>query len=168
MARINLLPWREAERKRRQQEFGLMVLAGVVIAMLGVVGAHMQINSEINAQSQRNAYLQREIDVVEQQIAEIRDLGKTKASLLARMNIIQELQSSRPQIVHLFDEIVTTMPEGVFLDQIDTKRRTRLSWWDRPNPMPGFRLLCEILNDQGGWENPGLILLRVKRRQERV
>jgi type IV pilus assembly protein PilN len=118
MARINLLPWREVERKRRQQEFGLMVLAGAVIAMLGVVGAHMQINSEVDAQSQRNAYLQREIDVVEQQIAEIRDLGKTKASLLARMNIIQELQSSRPQIVHLFDEIVTTIPEGVFLDQI--------------------------------------------------
>ena len=118
MARINLLPWREAERKRRQQEFGLMVLAGVVVTILGLVGAHMQIESEINAQSQRNTYLQREIDLVEQQIAEIRELDKTKASLLARMNIIQELQSSRPQIVHLFDEIVSTLPEGVHLDKI--------------------------------------------------
>jgi type IV pilus assembly protein PilN len=118
MARINLLPWREAERKRRQQEFGLMVLAGAVISILGLVGAHVHIDSEIDAQSQRNAYLQREIDLVEQQIAEIRDLEKTKASLLARMNIIQELQSSRPQIVHLFDEVVETLPEGVFLDVI--------------------------------------------------
>lgn len=118
MARINLLPWREAERKKRQQEFGLMILAGAVISVIGVVGIHMQIDSEINAQAQRNGYLQGEIDRVDQQIAEIRDLGKTKASLLARMNIIQELQSSRPQIVHLFDEIVSTLPDGVFLDKI--------------------------------------------------
>jgi type IV pilus assembly protein PilN len=118
MARINLLPWREAERKRRQKEFGMMVLAGVGITMLGLVGTHMQIESEIGAQSQRNTYLQQEIAIVEQQIAEIRDLGKTKASLLARMHIIQELQSSRPQIVHLFDEIVATIPEGVYLDDI--------------------------------------------------
>ncbi|MEN8177915.1 MAG: PilN domain-containing protein [Pseudomonadota bacterium] len=118
MARINLLPWREAERKRRQQEFGMMVLSGVVITIFLLVGAHMQIESQINAQAQRNAFLQREIDIVEQQIAEIRDLGKTKASLLARMNIIQELQSSRPQIVHLFDEVVSTLPDGVFLDLI--------------------------------------------------
>ena len=95
-----------------------MVLASAVITVLGLVGAHMQVESEISAQSQRNAYLQREIDLVEQQIAEIRDLSKTKASLLARMNIIQELQSSRPQIVHLFDEIVSTLPDGVYLDKI--------------------------------------------------
>ena len=118
MARINLLPWREAERKRRQQEFGVMILTAVIITALILVAAHLQIESEITAQSQRNAYLQKETDVVEQQIAEIRDLGKTKASLLARMNIIQELQSSRPQIVHLFDEIVSTLPEGVFLDAV--------------------------------------------------
>ncbi len=118
MARINLLPWREAERKRRQKDFGLMVLAAVVMTIFLLVGAHMQIESQINAQAQRNAFLQQEIDIVEQQITEIRDLGKTKASLLARMNIIQELQSSRPQIVHLFDEIVSILPDGVFLDVI--------------------------------------------------
>ena len=119
MARINLLPWREAERKKRQQEFGLLVLAGVLITVVALVAAHMQIESMIQAQNQRNAYLEREIAVVERQISEIRDLGKTKASLLARMNIIQELQSSRPQIVHLFDEVVTTLPDGVFLDRIE-------------------------------------------------
>ncbi len=118
MARINLLPWREAERKKRQKDFGLMVLTGVVMTIFLLVGAHMQIESQIKAQSQRNAYLQSEIDVVERQIAEIRDLGKTKSSLLARMNIIQELQSSRPQIVHLFDEVVSTIPDGVFLDHV--------------------------------------------------
>lgn len=118
MARINLLPWREAERKKRQQEFGLMVMGAVVLTAVAVVGAHMQIESQIKAQGKRNAFLQREIDVVEQQIAEIRDLGKTKASLLARMNIIQELQSSRPQVVHLFDEMVSTLPEGVYFNNV--------------------------------------------------
>jgi type IV pilus assembly protein PilN len=118
MARINLLPWREAERKRRQQEFGLLVFVAALMTLLLLVVTHLQIESMINAQTQRNAYLQREIDLVERQITEIRDLGKTKASLLARMNIIQELQSSRPQIVHLFDEIVSTMPVGVYLDLI--------------------------------------------------
>jgi len=118
MARINLLPWREAERKRRQKDFGMLVLTGVLLTILGLIGAHMQLGSMVDAQEQRNTYLQHEIAKVDRQISEIRDLGKTKASLLARMNIIQELQSSRPQIVHLFDEIVNTLPDGVFLDSI--------------------------------------------------
>ncbi len=65
MARINLLPWREAERKKRQHDFGVMVLGAVVLSALAVVGAHMQIESQIKAQGKRNAFLQREIDVVE-------------------------------------------------------------------------------------------------------
>ncbi|MCU7904353.1 MAG: PilN domain-containing protein [Candidatus Thiodiazotropha sp. (ex Epidulcina cf. delphinae)] len=118
MARINLLPWREAERKQRQKEFGLTVLAGALFSVFVVFAIHMVIEGWITAQNQRNTFLQREIDAVEKQIREIRDLDKTKQNLLARMNIIQELQSSRPQIVHLFDEIVTTLPDGVYLDQV--------------------------------------------------
>ncbi|MCU7917698.1 MAG: PilN domain-containing protein [Candidatus Thiodiazotropha sp. (ex Dulcina madagascariensis)] len=118
MARINLLPWREAERKQRQKEFGLMVLAGGLFSVFIVFAIHMFIESWITAQNQRNAFLQQEIDAVEKKIREIRDLDKTKQNLLARMNIIQELQSSRPQIVHLFDEIVTTLPDGVYLNEV--------------------------------------------------
>jgi len=121
MARINLLPWREAERKRRQQEFGLMVLGGVFLTGLAVFGTHMQFQSMIKAQNQRNAYLKQEIAVVERQIREIQDLDKTKQNLLARMNVIQELQSSRPQIVHLFDEVVTILPDGVYLTTLQQK-----------------------------------------------
>ncbi|MES9852782.1 MAG: PilN domain-containing protein [Candidatus Thiodiazotropha sp. L084R] len=118
MARINLLPWREAERKERQKEFGMMVLAGALLSAFAVYGVHSIIQSQIEAQDQRNNYLKQEIKAVEKQISEIRDLDKTKQNLLARMNIIQELQSSRPQIVHLFDEVVTTLPDGVYLDTI--------------------------------------------------
>ncbi|MES9833562.1 MAG: PilN domain-containing protein [Candidatus Thiodiazotropha sp. LLP2] len=119
MARINLLPWREAERKERQKEFGMMVLAGALLSAFAVYGVHSIIQSQIEAQNQRNNYLKQEIKTVEKQISEIRDLDKTKQNLLARMNIIQELQSSRPQIVHLFDEVVTTLPDGVYLDEIE-------------------------------------------------
>ncbi|MEW8221473.1 MAG: pilus assembly protein PilN, partial [Candidatus Thiodiazotropha taylori] len=97
MARINLLPWREAERKERQKEFGMMVLAGALFSALAVYGVHSIIQSQIEAQNQRNNFLKQEIKTVEKQISEIRDLDKTKQNLLARMNIIQELQSSRPQ-----------------------------------------------------------------------
>lgn len=68
MARINLLPWREAERKERQKEFGLMVLAGALLSAFVVFGIHLLIQSQIEAQNQRNAYLQREIDAVKKQI----------------------------------------------------------------------------------------------------
>ena len=77
MARINLLPWREAERKRRQQEFGLMVLGGVLLTGLAIFGIHMQFESMITAQNQRNSYLKQEIKQVERQIREIKELDKT-------------------------------------------------------------------------------------------
>jgi type IV pilus assembly protein PilN len=118
MARINLLPWREAERKKRQQEFGLMVLGGVLLTGLAILGIHTQFESMISAQQQRNSFLEKEIKVVERQIREIQELDKTKQNLLARMNVIQELQSSRPQIVHLFDEVVSIMPDGVYLTSL--------------------------------------------------
>lgn len=118
MARINLLPWREAERKKRQQEFGFMVLGGVLLTGLAILGIHMQYESMITAQNQRNSFLKQEIEVVERQIREIKELDKTKQNLLARMNVIQELQSSRPQIVHLFDEVVTVLPDGLYLSAL--------------------------------------------------
>ena len=121
MARINLLPWREAERKRRQQEFGMMVLGGVLLTGLAVFGTHMQFESMITAQNQRNEFLKQEIQKVEADIREIEELDKTKQNLLARMNVIQELQSSRPQIVHLFDEVVSILPDGVYLTSVEQK-----------------------------------------------
>jgi type IV pilus assembly protein PilN len=121
MARINLLPWREAERKERQKEFGLMVAGGALISALLVYAAYQLFESHIEAQNQRNSYLEGEIRVVEKQIREISDLEKTRKKLEDRMDKIQKLQGSRPQIVHLFDEIVTTLPDGVFLEGIEQK-----------------------------------------------
>jgi type IV pilus assembly protein PilN len=121
MARINLLPWREAERKQRQQEFGLMVLAGVLLTGLAIFGIHMQFESMIKAQNQRNSFLKKEIAKVERQIMEIENLDKTRQKLEDRIKVIQELQSSRPQIVHLFDDVVTVLPDGVYLSSLTQK-----------------------------------------------
>ena len=115
MPRINLLPWREAERKRRQREFLIAVggafVAGIVVVMLTV----FVFNQRIDYQKERNQRLESEIVVLEQSITEIDGLERQKERLLARMEIIERLQGSRPEIVHLFDELTRQLPEGVYL-----------------------------------------------------
>jgi len=115
MPRINLLPWREAERKKRQRDFGV-ALAGGVVAAVGAVLITMFIFSQmISNQESRNERLTAEIVELEKSITEIDGLERQKERLLARMEIIEQLQKSRPEIVHLFDEIARQLPEGVYL-----------------------------------------------------
>ncbi|MAL04031.1 MAG: fimbrial protein [Arenimonas sp.] len=118
MARINLLPWRAERRKQRQKEFvtmlGLSAVVGVLISFLIVV----YYNGQIEGQQERNQYLRDEIAAVDAQIVEIEALDKKKANLLARKQVIEELQASRSQMVHLFDQLVRTIPEGVRLNSI--------------------------------------------------
>lgn len=118
MARINLLPWRETLRTQRKREFGLMLVGGAIIAGL-LVGYWYWFNEgRIDYQNKRNAYLRSQIAAVDEQIKEINKLEKTRKQLVGRMNVIQNLQASRPQVVHLFDELVSTIPDGVFLTQM--------------------------------------------------
>ncbi|MBB1125665.1 PilN domain-containing protein [Thiospirillum jenense] len=118
MARINLLPWREVERQRRQRDF--VTLIGISVAATIVIGIAVQIQfaHAIEAQTTRNNLLSKEIAQLEAKIKKIEELEKRKQDLLARMGIIQQLQESRPTIVRLFDELVRVMPEGVFLDSL--------------------------------------------------
>jgi type IV pilus assembly protein PilN len=113
MARINLLPWREWERERRQKEFlgnlaGVLVLAGMLVFAGGWF-----LDKSVENQEARNNFLQTEINALDAQIAEIRDLQRKRAELLARMQVIQELQGNRPIIVRVFDEMVHTLAKGV-------------------------------------------------------
>jgi len=112
---INLLPWRETLRKERQQRFVLAALGSVVAAGGLFYLFHNYVGGLIDNQNSRNDYLQQEIVQVDKRIKEVRDLEAEKARLLERMNIIQELQASRPQVVHVFDEMVRTVPEGIYL-----------------------------------------------------
>lgn len=117
MARINLLPWRENLRRQRQREFGLMLVGGLVVSLLGVAWWHFYNEGLMDHQQRRNAFLEREIAVVDKQINEIQAIERTRSQLIARMNVIQDLQVSRPQVVHLFDELVETIPEGAVLTE---------------------------------------------------
>jgi len=116
MPRINLLPWREEERKQRQQDF-MVAMAGSVIAGISVVGlTWFAFSQMVDGQRARNQRLETEIVELEKSITGIDGLERQKERLLARMEIIEELQRSRPEIVHLFDEIARQLPEGVYLN----------------------------------------------------
>ncbi|NNF40479.1 MAG: pilus assembly protein PilN [Woeseiaceae bacterium] len=115
MPSINLLPWREAERKKRQREFGVAVGGAVVAAIAAVIATIFAYSQMIDSQEARNERLTNEIVELEKSITEIDGLERQKERLLARMEIIEELQKSRPEIVHLFEELVRQLPEGVYL-----------------------------------------------------
>jgi type IV pilus assembly protein PilN len=118
MPRINLLPWREQERKVRRREF-LVAAGGAVIASLVLLGAGKLLYAGLTeAQIEKNNLLKKEIVKLDAQIADIQDLENRKQRLVARMEIIEKLQRKRPEIVHLFDEIVKTVPEGIYLTTI--------------------------------------------------
>ena len=113
MANINLLPWREWERERKQKEF-LTQLGGVlIVGVLIIVSAGQYLDAAIEGQEGRNTYLSGKIKVLDERIAEIQMLRKQRADLLARMRVINELQGNRPVIVRVFDEVVQTLAKGV-------------------------------------------------------
>jgi type IV pilus assembly protein PilN len=118
MARINLLPWRAERRKQRQKDamvmLALSALAAVALSFL-IVGFY---NAQIDGQNERNDFLKARITEVDKQIAEIEELDKKKSKLLARKEVIEKLQANRSQMVHLFDSLVRTIPDGVVLTSI--------------------------------------------------
>ncbi len=114
MAKINLLPWREWDRERKQKEFltNLGVVIGIAAALVYSFGLYL--NGSIDTQLKRNTYLDGKISVLNERIKEIEDLRATREQLLSRMRVIQELQGNRPVIVRVFDEMVRTLSDGVY------------------------------------------------------
>jgi type IV pilus assembly protein PilN len=121
MAQINLLPWRDARREELKRQF-LTILGLVAIgAILLVVLADRVVNAQIDHQRARNAYLQENIRELDKQVAEIRDLQRKRNQLIDRMRVIQELQGNRPIIVRIFDQLVRTVPDGVFYNRVQAQ-----------------------------------------------
>jgi type IV pilus assembly protein PilN len=118
MPRINLLPWREQERKVRRREFGVALGGAAIAGIIFVLGGKVLYSSWIDSQNAKNGLLKKEIVKLDAQIADIQDLENRKQRLVARMEIIEKLQRKRPEIVHLFDELVKTVPEGIYLTQL--------------------------------------------------
>lgn len=118
MAKINLLPWREERRQELKRQF-FIVLAGVVLLGAGAVYlVNMQVEAQIDNQNRRNDFITQETHKLDAQIKEIAELKKQRASLIERMKIIQDLQGNRPVIVQIFDELVRTVPDGVFYKKL--------------------------------------------------
>ena len=118
MPRINLLPWREAQRRERKLHFTVALGGATVAAVAFTFVAYLMLDSTISAQQHRNNMLRNEIKVLDKEIEEINSLESDKQRFIARMEIIEKLQHSRPEIVHLFDEIVRTLPDGVYLTSV--------------------------------------------------
>jgi type IV pilus assembly protein PilN len=118
MPRINLLPWREQERKVRRREFGVALGGAAIAGIIFVLGGKLLYTSWTDSQNAKNTLLKNEIKKLDAQIADIQDLENRKQRLVARMEIIEKLQRKRPEIVHLFDELVKTVPEGIYLTQL--------------------------------------------------
>ncbi len=161
MARINLLPWRAERRKLRQKEFlGMLGLAAALALLISFLIV-MYFSGQLEGQQNRNNYLSEQIVLVDQQILEIEELDKKKANLLARKQVIEQLQASRSEMVHLFDELVRTIPEGVRLSSIKQSGQTlTLEGLAQSNA----RVSSYMRNlDESAWmSNPDLTVIEAK------
>ncbi len=118
MANINLLPWREQQRRERNQTTLLMCVGVWAIAGLIVFAAKTFMDSRIDRQEARNQFIQTEINKLSKVIKEIESLKEKRDALLSRIEVIQNLQQNRSQIVHVFDDLVNKLPNGVYYDNI--------------------------------------------------
>ncbi len=118
MIQINLLPWREHAREQRRKQFFVAVGVAVVVGVLLAFGGYSYMSTLIDHQQTRNQMLEREIRELDRQIARIEDLDEQRENLIARMEVIQTLQARRPEAVHLFDQLVATLPAGTYLNEV--------------------------------------------------
>lgn len=118
MPRINLLPWRDQQRRDRKLAFFVALGGAAALAAIAAFIAYLLLGSMIDAQEHRNERLRAQIKVLDKQIEEINDLEAQKQKFISRMQIIEKLQSSRPEVVHLFDELVKEMPDGTYLTSV--------------------------------------------------
>lgn len=164
MARINLLPWRAERRKQRQREFytmlGLAAVAGVLMSLL----LYFYYDGQVSGQNERNAYLEAEIAKVKEQNKEIDRLDSQKKRLLDRKKVIEELQGKRSQMVHLFDALVRTIPDGVVLTALKQEGET-LTLEGRTQSNARVSTYMRNLESSGWMSNPELSVIEAKAQE---
>jgi type IV pilus assembly protein PilN len=162
MPRINLLPWRDEERKERKVKF-LVALGGAVIgAALAAFVGYLLMDSMVSAQDMRNARLKEEIAELDKQIEKINSLEADKARFIARMEVIEKLQRSRPEIVHIFDEISKQLPDGVYLTAI-TQTGTRLKFEGVAQSSTRVSAFMRNIDGSSYLKNPELEVVETKK-----
>ena len=161
MARINLLPWRAERRKLRQKEFMAMLGAAAVAAAVASFLIWMFYNGQISGQKERNDYLREQIAQVDAKIKEIEILDQKKAKLLARKEVIEKLQANRSQMVHLFDSLVRTIPDGVTLTSIQQDGE-QLTLKGRSQSNARVSTYMRNLESSGWMTNPELSVIEAR------
>lgn len=159
--KINLLPWRAELREQRKREFGGMLVLALVAGAGVWFGVHTHLNGQIAHQENRNEFLRDEIAQLDKQILKIKDLEKTKQQLLARMQVIQELQQGRPQIVHVFEQLVRTVPDGLYLTKV-SESGNKLSIDGMAESNGRISNYMESLEDSAWLKNPNLQIIEVR------
>ena len=161
MPNINLLPWREELRKQRQQNFGIAMVVALALAALVGFSVNLYWDSRIAHQNERNARLEAEIAELDLQIEAIAGLERMKDRLLARMEVIEQLQRTRPESVHLFDQIVRVLPDGVFYDSMQQDGR-RVEFEGTAESNARVSTLMRNIESSPWLEDPGLEIVERK------
>lgn len=165
MAKINLLPWREELRKQKQKDF-VAVMGLSALATIGLlIAVHLYIEGLQEYQGQRNQLLEAEIKQLDVQIAKIHDIEETKRKLLAKIDVIQKLQESRPEIVHLFEEVPKTAPDGVYLTKL-TQTGTALTFIGKTQSNARVSAFMRAI-DASRWLNaPKVIVIQTQAKKD--
>ena len=161
MARINLLPWRAERRKQRQKEFAAMVGASAIVAVVLAFALVSYYNAQISGQEERNTFLRAQITQVDAQIAEIQALDEKKSKLLARKEVIEQLQANRSKMVHLFDSLVRTIPDGVVLTSVQ-QEGDKLTLQGRSQSNARVSTYMRMLENAGWMTKPELSIIEAR------
>jgi len=159
MIRINLLPHREERRKQQQQQFIILLVGVVVIGAAVWFVVRSYLDEQLGTQQARNQYLQAEIVKLDKQIAEIQKLKEQTAALLARKRVVETLQSNRSEVVHLLDQLVRQLPDGVYLKAVK-QTGTRVTITGLTESQARVSTLMRNLESSPQLENPGLVEIK--------
>ena len=156
MIRINLLPHRAEKRRARQIQFIALSVISLVLAALLVGFVQVAISTQISYQERRNAYLKQETAVLDKQIEEIKKLREQTQALLARKNVVEGLQSTRSDVVHLLDQMLRILPDGVYLRSLkQAGNRIALVGYTQSNAR--VSTLMRAVEDSPWLDTPSLI-----------
>lgn len=155
MAKINLLPWREQKREQEKKLFTSMLLAGVFAAVVIVFLINSYAFHLVSVQLERINILKKELTVLDEQIKEIKSLKQISEALISRMSIVQNLQSTRTLMVHLFDELINIMPSGIYVIKMD-RHNDVVTLWGFAESNTNISILMTNIERNDWIQNPAL------------
>jgi len=164
MTKINLLPWRETHRREKNTEFFIALGMFAMLAAGTVFGGFKFVEGQVTFQQERNARLDREIALLHQELLAIQELEETKNNLLARMDIIQQLQGQRPLIVHTFQEVAESLPDGVYLTSLRQNGDKTMLLEGRAESNARVSALMRRLNNSEYFKDPRLEVIAADRQ----